>query len=184
MVWIWILAVVLRVLFFFEINLLCGKLLTPIPDVTLFLLGMGVLLHYTVRYVKESTPKPTVPVSLVLLSALILWATPLPVVIGAHSRLLRKQTAFEKLIGRIESEPPARAALLPHVDPGPPLRVAFDCGLLDGKPAAIIHAPPNPEYPPATWFNGRVSTHRHLRGYWHLCTFQPAPSKKRLRPAP
>lgn len=190
MIWLWLFLVVLRVTFYFEINLLTGRFLTFLPDVTLFLALMGTLLHYTVRHVKESTGKPTLPVAIAIASAFILWGTPLPVILGAQSRLLRKEDELRGQVAAIESIDPGRIALLPHVDPGPPLRVAFSCGLLDGRAAALVHDPSrHADRPEArSWFRGTLHTARPVRGDWFLVTFKNAPPKKSVvrppRPGP
>ena len=186
MIWLWLLLVVLRIAFYFEINILTGNYLSFLPDVTLFLALMGTLLHYTVRYVKDPTRKPTLPVALATASVVILWITPLPVILGAHSRLLRKQGEFQKQIAEIKSLDRGRTDLLPHVDPGPPLRVSFPCGLLRGYQAALIHDPSRSadQADAANWFRGTLHTARPIRGDWFLGTFKHSPPKKRTTRPP
>lgn len=190
MIWLWLLAVVVRIAFYFEINLLTGDYLAFLPDVTLFLTLMGTALHYTVRYVKDPTRKPALPAALLVISVVVLWITPLPVILGAHSRILRKQGEFRKEVARIETLDRGRIDLLPHVDPGPPLRVKFPCGLLGGHRAAIIHDPSRrADQPDATnWFRGTLHAARPIQGDWFLGTFKQASPKKRTsrppRPTP
>jgi hypothetical protein len=183
MIWLWLLLVVARIAFYFEINLVTGNYLAFLPDVALFLALMGILLHFTVRYVKHSTRISKRDTVLLIIPAVILWVTPLPVILGAHSRLLRKQGEFRRQIAEIESVDRGRVDLLPHVDPGPPRRVAFGCGLLGGYRAALIHDPSRTaDQPDATgWFRGTLRSARPIRGDWFLGTFKNAPPKKRTR---
>ena len=186
MIWLWLLLVVLRIAFYFEINLLTGNYLAFLPDVTLFLALMGTLLHYTVRYVKEPVRRPVLPAILLAVSAVTLWATPLPVLLGARARLFRNHAEFQQEIARVETLDRGRIDLLPHVDPGPPLRVAFPCGLLGGHRAALVHDPSRTAgQPNATqWFRGTLHTARPIHGNWFLATFKHEPPKKRTTRPP
>ena len=126
----------------------------------------------------------------VLLLALPLMA--LGEVVGDHARLVLNRPRYEAIVDRARADPgsPLRAeydGLTYAVDPGPPVRVAFDDGpLFDGR-SAIVFDPTGAVvlaqgFDPGTGevggpeeiaelFGGDLAQCRHLWGAYYKCSF-------------
>ena len=171
-IWIWFGLILLRCLFYFEINQTLGAFLWWIVDAGLFLGGVVLVGVSAVAVARGRARKRTVGSTIcLLLIAAIFWATPYGYLLGASFRLLRLESEYEQEIADIQA---AGALDDPFVEPGPPIRVAFSWGGMLDNWVGIVHDPSHTAGDldeSQFWFGGIMRRAQPLWGDWYICWF-------------
>lgn len=170
--WLWTGLILLRCLFYFEINLTLGAFLWWAVDLALFVGGVILLGISAVAIARKRRTRSVAASICLILAAVLCWATPYGYLLGASFRLLRHEAHYEREIAEIHA---AGVALDdPYVEPGPPIRVAFSWGGLLDNWVGIVHDPSHTAddlEQSRLWFGGTLREAWPLWGDWYLCWF-------------
>lgn len=171
--WLWTGLILLRCLFYFEINITLGVFLWWVVDLALFLGGVVLLGMTAVSILRRKRTRSVGASICLILASVLCWATPYGYLLGASFRLLRHEANYQREIAEIEAAGP-RALDDPYVEPGPPVRVAFSWGGMLDNWVGVVHDPSHTATDleqSRLWFGGTLRDAWPLWGDWYLCWF-------------
>ncbi|MFT5467646.1 MAG: hypothetical protein ACI8UO_002752 [Verrucomicrobiales bacterium] len=171
---VWLIAAVLRVLFFHEINSSLWMLSTLV-DWGMIL--AGVCLAIGLLFLKRPLPIATAIAigGIVWLS----WFTSVGWLTGAHFRVWRMESSYEAEVARIlamsDEELKAYKGSV-EVEAGPPRRVAFSWGGIIDNWIGVVYDPSGQvlnvdQAEVRSLFGGDLQAAYHLWGPWYYCVF-------------
>jgi len=182
---LWLLAVILRFAFFFEIREAVGVFLDWAPGLLLLAAGVALAIAWLVSAFlgKPRRPLRLLPAIALVAVMILLWGMHLGPRIGVVARLWRVEKEYLEVISVIQNNPavdPPECSDPVEVEPGPPLRVAFSWGGLLDNWTGIVHDPGgevlaanNAERTSEITylFGGTLIHARHVWGPWYFCAF-------------